>query len=67
MKLLRIAVEKQRWDLAAHAIILVTATVLKNGDKPALIKRGSNNPISRTNGYPGVGMVKQNRRRSFER
>lgn len=34
MRLLRIAVEKQRWDLAAHTIVLATASVLKNGDKP---------------------------------
>ena len=34
MRLLRLAVEKQRWDLAAHTIVLATATVLKNGDKP---------------------------------
>jgi len=34
MKLLRIAVENQRWDLAAHTIVLATASVLKNGDKP---------------------------------
>lgn len=34
MKLLRLAIEKQRWDLAAHTIILATAKVLSNGDKP---------------------------------
>jgi len=34
MRLLRLAVENQRWDLAAHTIILATATVLKNGGKP---------------------------------
>jgi len=34
MKLLRIAVENKRWDLAAHTIVLATASVLKNGDKP---------------------------------
>lgn len=34
MRLLRLAIEKQRWDLAAHAIILATAKVLNNGDKP---------------------------------
>ncbi len=43
MRLLRLAVEKQRWDLAAHTIVLVTARLLNNvaegestgrGDKP---------------------------------
>ena len=34
MKLLKIAVEKQRWDLAAHTIVLATARRLNNGDKP---------------------------------
>jgi len=38
MKLLRLAVEIQRWDLAAHAIILATASILKNGDKPHVSK-----------------------------
>ena len=33
MRLLRLAIEKQRWDLAAHTIVLVTASVLKNGVK----------------------------------
>ena len=43
MRLLRLAVEKQRWDLAAHTIVLATAKFLNNvaqgdstgrGDKP---------------------------------
>jgi hypothetical protein len=34
VRLLRLAVEKQRWDLAAHTIVLATASVLKNGEKP---------------------------------
>ena len=33
MRLLRLAVEKQRWDLAAHTIVLVTARRLKDGEK----------------------------------
>ena len=33
MRLLRLAVEKQRWDLAAHTIVLATARVLNKGDK----------------------------------
>ena len=44
MRLLKLAVEKQRWDLAAHTIVLATARVLKNGDKPHVSKRVSNNP-----------------------
>jgi len=38
MRLLRLAVEKQRWDLAAHTIILATASVIKNGEKPNVRK-----------------------------
>jgi len=34
MRLLRIAVENQRWDLAAHIIILTTARLFAQGDKP---------------------------------
>ncbi len=34
MRLLRLAVERQRWDLAAHTIVLATASVLKDGEKP---------------------------------
>ncbi|MDH5695299.1 MAG: hypothetical protein OEZ00_01630 [Dehalococcoidia bacterium] len=34
MRLLRLAVEIQRWDLAAHTIVLATARVLKDGDRP---------------------------------
>jgi len=34
MRLLRLAVETQRRDLAAHTIILATARLLRNGDKP---------------------------------
>ena len=34
MRLLKIAIENRRWDLAAHTIVLATANVLNNGDKP---------------------------------
>ena len=34
MRLLRLAVEIKRWDLAAHTIVLASARVLKNGEKP---------------------------------
>jgi len=34
MRLLRLAIESQRWDLAAHTIVLATARLLKDGDKP---------------------------------
>jgi hypothetical protein len=44
MRLPRIAVENRRWDLATHTIVLATARVLTNGDKPDVSKRVSNNP-----------------------
>jgi hypothetical protein len=34
MRLLRLAVEIQRWDLAAHTIVLASAKLLKNGERP---------------------------------
>jgi hypothetical protein len=34
MRLLRLAVEFKRWDLAAHTIVLASAKVLKDGDRP---------------------------------
>ncbi len=34
MRLLRLAVEIQRWDLAAHTIVLASAKVLKDGERP---------------------------------
>jgi hypothetical protein len=33
MRLLKLAVEKQRWDLAAHTIVLATAKRLNDGEK----------------------------------
>jgi len=34
MRLLRLAVENQRWELAAHTIVLATAKILNDGDRP---------------------------------
>lgn len=34
MKLLRLAVEKQDWKLAAHIVVLKAAEALKEGAKP---------------------------------
>ncbi|HET6477907.1 MAG TPA: hypothetical protein VFF92_02375 [Dehalococcoidales bacterium] len=34
MKLLKLAVEKQRWDLAAHTIVLAAARTLGKGERP---------------------------------
>ena len=33
MRLLRLAVENQRWELAAHTIVLVAAKLLNNGTR----------------------------------
>ncbi len=43
MSLLRLAVEKQRWDLAAHTIVLATARILNKGGKPDAGKGGQKN------------------------
>ncbi len=34
MRLLRLAVEIQRWDLAAHTIVLAAARIISNGEVP---------------------------------
>jgi hypothetical protein len=34
MRLLKFAVKQQRWDLAAHTIVLATVRVLNQGVKP---------------------------------
>jgi len=51
MRLLRLAVELQRWDLAAHTIVLAAATTLKNGDKPD-IKSKSKEKKPASGGFP---------------
>ena len=49
MTLLRLAIEIQRWDLAAHIIILASATAInsENGTSPLLESplRGSREPL----------------------
>ena len=42
MRLLRLAVEKQRWDLAAHTIVLATVRTLNKGDGPDAGKKQKN-------------------------
>ena len=42
MRLLRLAVETQRWDLAAHTIILATARLLNDGVRPYGSRRKKN-------------------------
>jgi hypothetical protein len=44
MRLLKLAVEIQRWDLAAHTIVLATARLLKNGDRPYVSKGKKRHP-----------------------
>ena len=39
MRLLRLAIESQRWDLAAHTIVLATARALSNDVKSESNKR----------------------------
>ncbi len=49
MRLLRLAVENQRWDLAAHTIILATAKILKRGDRPDASKNKQKSPKRQSN------------------
>ncbi len=48
MKLLRLAVENQRWDLAAHTIVLVTARLLNNITQGDSTRRGDKPHASRS-------------------
>jgi len=57
MRLLQVAVENKRWDLAAHTIVLATASVLKNRDKPNASKRVLDNPRRRIARRSGVEKV----------
>ncbi|MBI4285156.1 MAG: hypothetical protein HY670_04545 [Chloroflexi bacterium] len=34
MRLLRLAIERERWDLAAHTIVLAAVMMLSKGEKP---------------------------------
>ena len=48
MRLLRLAVEKQRWDLAAHTIVLATARLLNNVAQGKSTRRGDKPHASRS-------------------
>jgi len=48
MRLLRLAVEKQRWDLAAHTIVFATARLLNNGAQGDSIGRGDKPDASKS-------------------
>jgi len=34
MRLLKMAIKRKRWDLAAHTIVLAAAIKMENGEKP---------------------------------
>jgi hypothetical protein len=48
MRLLRLAVENQRWELAAHTIVLVAAKLLNNVAQDNLTERGDKSHVSRS-------------------
>ena len=48
MRLLRLAVENQRWDLAAHTIVLATAKLLNNIAQGAPVGRGDKPDVSKS-------------------
>ncbi len=43
MRLLKLAVKNQRWDLVAHTIVFATAMILNKGDKLDANKSGQKN------------------------
>ncbi|MFC1987246.1 hypothetical protein ACFLVH_01705 [Chloroflexota bacterium] len=67
MKLVRVAVEKQRWDLAAHIIVLATASVLKDGNKIHASKGVSRNPSLMVSSCSEVGRLIQSGGREVEK
>jgi len=44
MRLLKLAIETQRWDLAAHTIVLAAAMTLNNGESPHASKEKKRRP-----------------------
>ena len=48
MRLLRLAVENQRWDLAAHTIVLATARLLNNKPHKSTQRGGDKPHVSRS-------------------
>jgi len=50
MRLLKLAVEIRRWDLAAHTIVLATAKLLNNGERPHVSR--SKEKKERSKGQP---------------
>lgn len=52
MRLLRLAVENQRWDLAAHTIILAIAASLSKGDRPDASKKQTSRSSKEIKGCP---------------
>jgi len=67
MRLLRMAVETKRWDLAAHTLVLATASILKNEDKPPSRRRMAGNPLPVISHGSGGSRVTKTRGREFER
>ena len=43
MRLLKLAVKSQRWDLVAHTIVFATAMILNKGDRPDASKSEQKN------------------------
>ncbi len=66
MRLLGIAVANKRWDLAAHTIVLATAGILNNGDKPHISRKATNNPSLRMSGGSDAGRVTKSDGGEFE-
>jgi len=48
MRLLRLAVENQRWDLAAHTIVLATAKLLKTEPHKSNQRGGDKKHVSKS-------------------
>ncbi len=57
MRLLRLAVEKQRWDLFAHTIVLATARILSEGGRPDARKRRQKESCKKEAGNSKGGLL----------
>ncbi len=57
MRLLRLAIENQRWDLAAHTIVFATARLLNNAAPGKSTRRGDK---------PHASKSREKKRRSKE-
>ena len=54
MRLFRLAVEEQRWDLAAHTLVLAAARLLSGAGRPPRKQRRKKTDAKKVNRQRGI-------------